>query len=94
MRKFYIICYSEVELVLKKLAFLLLLIGVSVMLYGNLPAQRISSCERQGATAGVCTAVEWDNEQLNFLPQYNPENAKTIAVLQRQLSGARATVKS
>lgn len=94
MRKFYKICYSEVELVLKKLVFLLLLTGVSAMLYGNLPAQRISDCESLGANEDVCTAVEWDNEKLNFLPQYNPENLKTIAALQQSGAGKRATVKS
>ncbi|HHP8476510.1 TPA: hypothetical protein ACSI6R_005022 [Klebsiella aerogenes] len=79
---------------MKKLAYLLLLIGVSAMLYGNLPAQRISSCESQGATVGVCAMVEWDSEKLNFLPQYNPENHEIIAVLQQQDAGERATIKS
>ncbi|WP_433680231.1 hypothetical protein [Klebsiella aerogenes] len=79
---------------MKKLAYLLLLIGVSAMLYGNLPAQRISRGESQGATVGVCAMVEWDSEKLNFLPQYNPENHKIIAVLQQQDAGERATIKS
>ncbi|BBV76644.1 hypothetical protein STW0522RAO56_26980 [Raoultella planticola] len=29
-------------------------------------------------------AAEWDNERINLLPGYNPENIKAIAVLQAQ----------
>lgn len=94
MRKFDIICYSEVELVLKKIAFLLLLAGVSAMLYGNFPAQRIISCEKQGVGEGVCTAVEWDNEKLSLLPQYNPDNLKVITVLQQENSRDNVAIKS
>ena len=94
MRKFYIICYSDVESVLKKLAFILLLIGVSAMLYDNLPAQRIRGCDSLGATEGGCAAVEWDTEKLNFLPSYNPESLKTIVVLQQKADGKRAIIKS
>jgi hypothetical protein len=94
MRKFDIICYFEVELVLKKIAFLLLLTGVSAMLYGNFPAQRITGCENQGVNEGVCTAVEWDNEKLNLLPKYNPENIKSIAAQQQENAGNHAVIKS
>ena len=27
----------------------------------------------------VCAAAEWDSEQMNFLPHYNPELNKVIA---------------
>lgn len=94
MRKFDIICYSEVELVLKTIAFLLLLAGVSAMLYGNFPAQRITNCENQGVSEGVCTAIEWDSEKLNLIPKYNPENIRALVVLQHDNAVDSAIIKS
>ncbi|WP_143967211.1 hypothetical protein [Raoultella terrigena] len=82
MRKFVIICYFEVDFVLKNIAFFVLVACASAILYGNLPAQRVLDCEQQGASEAVCLSAEWDNEKVNPLPAYNPENLKAIAVLQ------------
>jgi hypothetical protein len=45
----------------------------TAILYGNLPARRISLCEQQGVSESICMAAEWDNEKINLLPGYNPE---------------------
>lgn len=82
MRTFVIFCYFDVDLVLKKIAFFLSVACATAILYGNLPAQRISGCEKQGASEPVCMAAEWDSEKINLLPAYNPENLKAIAVRQ------------
>ncbi|WP_374756746.1 hypothetical protein [Raoultella terrigena] len=82
MRKFVIICYFEVDFVLKNIAFFLLVACASAILYGNLPAQRVLGCEKQGASEAVCLSAEWDSEKVNPLPTYNPENLKAMAVLQ------------
>jgi hypothetical protein len=82
MRKFVIICYCEVDFVLKNIAFFLLVACASAILYGNLPAQRVLGCEKQGASEAVCLSAEWDSEKVNPLPAYNPENLKAMAVLQ------------
>ncbi|HHG8774859.1 TPA: hypothetical protein ACPYU1_004298 [Raoultella planticola] len=95
MRTFVIICYFDVDLVLKNIAFFLPVACAAAILYGNLPAQRISGCERQGASEAVCVAAEWDNEKVNLLPQYNPDNIKAIAVQREQAlsqTGADNTV--
>ncbi|MGN2425503.1 hypothetical protein [Klebsiella electrica] len=84
MRTFVIVCYFDVDLVLKKIAFFLPVACATAILYGHLPAQRISLCEQQGVSEPICMAVEWDNERINLLPGYNPENIKAIAVLQAQ----------
>ncbi|MGE0970627.1 hypothetical protein ACQFN5_12850 [Klebsiella sp. WOUb02] len=82
MRTFVIICYFEVDFVLKNIAFFLLVAGASGILYGNLPAQRVLSCEKQGASEAVCLSAEWDSEKVNPLPAYNPEYLKATAVSQ------------
>lgn len=84
MRTFVIICYFDVDLVLKKIAFFLSVACATVILYGNLPARRISLCEQQGVSESVCTAAEWDNEKVNLLPGYDPEYMKANAELQAQ----------
>jgi hypothetical protein len=56
----------------------------TAILYGNLPARRISLCEQQGVSESVCMAAEWDNEKVNLLPGYNPEYMKANAELQAQ----------
>ncbi|VEC78093.1 Uncharacterised protein [Raoultella ornithinolytica] len=56
----------------------------TAILYGNLPARRISLCEQQGVSESVCTAAEWDNEKVNLLPGYDPEYMKANAELQAQ----------
>ncbi|MQK22121.1 hypothetical protein EI013_27525, partial [Escherichia coli] len=76
MRTFVIICYFDVDLVLKKIAFFLSVACATAILYGNLPARRISLCEQQGVSESVCTAAEWDNEKVNLLPGYDPEYMK------------------
>ncbi|WP_227697825.1 MULTISPECIES: hypothetical protein [unclassified Raoultella] len=82
MRKFVIICYFEVDFVLKNIAFFVLVACASAILYGNLPAQRVLGCEKQGASEAVCLSAEWDSEKVNPLPAYNPDNLKAMAVLQ------------
>lgn len=82
MRTFVIICYCEVDFVLKNIAFFLLVATASAILYGNLPAQRVLDCEKQGASEAVCLSAEWDSEKVNPLPEYNPDNLKATAVLQ------------
>lgn len=84
MRTFVIICYFDVDLVLKKIAFFLSVACATAILYGNLPARRISLCEQQGVSESVCTAAEWDNEKVNLLPGYDPEYMKANAELQTQ----------
>ena len=84
MRTFVIICYFDVDLVLKKIAFFLSVACATAMVYGNLPARRISLCEQQGVSESVCTAAEWDNEKVNLLPGYDPEYMKANAELQAQ----------
>ena len=84
MRTFVIICYFDVDLVLKKLAFFLSVACATAILYGNLPARRISLCEQQGVSESVCTAAEWDNEKVNLLPGYDPEYMKANSELQAQ----------
>ncbi|HHS9766213.1 TPA: hypothetical protein ACTW94_001511 [Raoultella ornithinolytica] len=84
MRTFVIICYFDVDLVLKKIAFFLSVACATAILYGNLPARRISLCEQQGVSESVCTAAEWDNEKVNLLPGYDPEYMKANAELQAQ----------
>lgn len=84
MRTFVIICYFDVDLVLKKIAFVLSVACATAILYGNLPARRISLCEQQGVSESVCTAAEWDNEKVNLLPGYDPEYMKANAELQAQ----------
>ena len=84
MRTFVIICYFDVDLVLKKIAFFLSVACATAILYGNLPARRISLCEQQGVSESVCTAAEWDNEKVNLLPGYDPEYMKSNAELQTQ----------
>ena len=84
MRTFVIICYFDVDLVLKKIAFFLTVACATAILYGNLPARRISLCEQQGVSESVCTAAEWDNEKVNLLPGYDPEYMKANAELQAQ----------
>ena len=84
MRTFVIICYFDVDLVLKKIAFFLSVACAAAILYGNLPARRISLCEQQGVSESVCTAAEWDNEKVNLLPGYDPEYMKANAELQAQ----------
>ncbi|HHZ9762539.1 TPA: hypothetical protein ACWOGE_001631 [Raoultella ornithinolytica] len=84
MRTFVIICYFDVDLVLKKIAFFLSVACATAILYGNLPARRISLCEQQGVSESVCTAAEWDNEKVNLLPGYDPEYMKANAKLQAQ----------
>ena len=86
MRTFVIICYFDVDLVLKKIAFFLSVACATAILYGNLPARRISLCEQQGVSESVCTAAEWDNEKVNLLPGYDPEYMKANAELQAQTS--------
>ncbi|MDV1092147.1 hypothetical protein RZQ20_07565 [Raoultella ornithinolytica] len=84
MRTFVIICYFDVDLVLKKIAFFLSVACATAILYGNLPARRISLCEQQGVSESVCTAAEWDNEKVNLLPGYDPEYMKANAELEAQ----------
>ncbi|EMM2469032.1 hypothetical protein R7S55_002941 [Raoultella ornithinolytica] len=84
MRTFVIICYFDVDLVLKKIAFFLSVACATAILYGNLPARRISLCEQQGVSESVCTAAEWDNEKVNLLPGHDPEYMKANAELQAQ----------
>lgn len=84
MRTFVIICYFDVDIVLKKIAFFLSVACATAILYGNLPARRISLCEQQGVSESVCTAAEWDNEKVNLLPGYDPEYMKANAELQAQ----------
>ncbi|HAT1616336.1 TPA: hypothetical protein I8Y09_003058 [Raoultella ornithinolytica] len=84
MRTFVIICYFDVDLVLNKIAFFLSVACATAILYGNLPARRISLCEQQGVSESVCTAAEWDNEKINLLPGYDPEYMKANAELQAQ----------
>lgn len=84
MRTFVIICYFDVDLVLKKIAFFLSVACATAILYGNLPARRISLCEQQGVSESVCTAAEWDNEKVNLLHGYDPEYMKANAELQAQ----------
>ena len=84
MRTFVIICYFDFDLVLKKIAFFLSVACATAILYGNLPARRISLCEQQGVSESVCTAAEWDNEKVNLLPGYDPEYMKANAELQAQ----------
>ncbi|HAT3647678.1 hypothetical protein AAHE03_07290 [Raoultella ornithinolytica] len=84
MRTFVIICYFDIDLVLKKIAFFLSVACATAILYGNLPARRISLCEQQGVSESVCTAAEWDNEKVNLLPGYDPEYMKANAELQAQ----------
>lgn len=84
MRTFVIISYFDVDLVLKKIAFFLSVACATAILYGNLPARRISLCEQQGVSESVCTAAEWDNEKVNLLPGYDPEYMKANAELQAQ----------
>lgn len=84
MRTFVIICYFDVDLVLKKIAFFLSVACATAILYGNLPARRISLCEQQGVSESVCTAAELDNEKVNLLPGYDPEYMKANAELQAQ----------
>lgn len=84
MRTFVIIYYFDVDLVLKKIAFFLSVACATAILYGNLPARRISLCEQQGVSESVCTAAEWDNEKVNLLPGYDPEYMKANAELQAQ----------
>ena len=84
MRTFVIICYFDVDLVLKKIAFFLSVACATAILQGNLPARRISLCEQQGVSESVCTAAEWDNEKVNLLPGYDPEYMKANAELQAQ----------
>ncbi|MEB7859590.1 hypothetical protein NGK12_03220 [Raoultella ornithinolytica] len=84
MRTFVIICYFDVDLVLKKIAFFLSVACATAILYGNLPARRISLCEQQGVSESVCTAAGWDNEKVNLLPGYDPEYMKANAELQAQ----------
>ena len=84
MRTFVIICYFDVDLVLKKIAFFLSVACATAILYGNLPARRISLCEQQGVSESVCTAAELDNEKVNLLPGYDPEYMKSNAELQTQ----------
>ena len=64
---------------MKILAFILLAIGAVTLSYGNAPAKRIQGCESAGVGQAVCAAAEWDSEQMNFLPHYNPELNKVIA---------------
>ena len=84
MRTFVIICYFDVDLVLKKKAFFLSVACATAILYGNLPARRISLCEQQGGSESICMAAEWDNEKVNLLPGYDPEYMKANAELQAQ----------
>ncbi|WP_391560964.1 hypothetical protein ACRAOD_13380 [Raoultella ornithinolytica] len=76
---------------MKKIAFFLSVACATAILYGNLPARRISLCEQQGVSESVCTAAEWDNEKVNLLPGYDPEYMKANAELQAQ-TGADKTV--
>ncbi|WP_404692160.1 hypothetical protein [Raoultella ornithinolytica] len=69
---------------MKKIAFFLSVACATAILYGNLPARRISLCEQQGVSESVCTAAEWDNEKVNPLPGYDPEYMKANAELQAQ----------
>ncbi|EPU1042570.1 hypothetical protein ACVUNM_000485 [Raoultella ornithinolytica] len=69
---------------MKKKAFFLSVACATAILYGNLPARRISLCEQQGVSESVCTAAEWDNEKVNLLPGYDPEYMKANAELQAQ----------
>ncbi|EPJ6135644.1 hypothetical protein PUU81_001560 [Raoultella ornithinolytica] len=69
---------------MKKIAFFLSVACATTILYGNLPARRISLCEQQGVSESVCTAAEWDNEKVNLLPGYDPEYMKANAELQAQ----------
>ncbi|WP_411193673.1 hypothetical protein ACHQIS_13690 [Raoultella ornithinolytica] len=69
---------------MKKVAFFLSVACATAILYGNLPARRISLCEQQGVSESVCTAAEWDNEKVNLLPGYDPEYMKANAELQAQ----------
>ncbi|MGO2251071.1 MAG: hypothetical protein ACTH6L_08555 [Raoultella ornithinolytica] len=69
---------------MKKIAFFLSVACATAILYGNLPARRISLCEQQGVSESVCTAAEWDNEKVNLLPGYDPEYMKANAELQTQ----------
>ncbi|EIV7252087.1 MULTISPECIES: hypothetical protein [Klebsiella] len=64
---------------MKILAFILLAIGAVTLSYGNAPAKRIQGCESAGVGQAVCAAAEWDSEQMNCLPHYNPELNKVIA---------------
>lgn len=84
MRTFVIICYFDVDLVLKKIAFFLSVACATAMVYGKLPARHISLCEQQGVSESICAAAEWDNEKINLLPDYNPEYIKANAELQAQ----------
>ncbi|WP_407719662.1 hypothetical protein [Raoultella ornithinolytica] len=69
---------------MKKIAFFLSVACATAILYGNLPARRISLCEQQGVSESVCTAAEWDNEKVNLLSGYDPEYMKANAELQAQ----------
>ncbi|WP_394817216.1 hypothetical protein [Raoultella ornithinolytica] len=69
---------------MKKIAFFLSVACATAILYGNLPARRISLCEQQGVSESVCTAAEWDNEKVNLLPGYDPEYMKANAELEAQ----------
>ncbi|WP_370453874.1 hypothetical protein [Raoultella sp. BIGb0399] len=84
MRPFIIICYFNVELVLKKIVFLLSVACATALLYGHLPAQHIRGCEQQGASEAICVAAEWDSEKVNLLPKYDPDYNRVIAVQQAQ----------
>ena len=79
MRPFIIICYFNVELVLKKIVFLMTVACATVLLYGYSPAQHIRGCEQQGASEAICVAAEWDSEKINLLPKYNPDYNRVIA---------------
>lgn len=63
----------------KTFAFILLAIGILTLSYGNAPAKRIQSCENTGVEQAVCAAAEWDSENVNVLPRYNPSLNKEIA---------------
>ena len=64
---------------MKIFAFILLAIGAVALSYGNAPAKRIQSCEKMGVGQAVCAAAEWDSENVNVLPRYNPSLNKEIA---------------
>lgn len=84
VRPFIIICYFNVELVLKKIVFLLSVACATALLYGYSPAQHIRGCEQQGASEAICVAAEWDSEKVNLLPEYDPDYNRVIAVQQTQ----------
>ena len=58
MRTFVIICYFDVDLVLKKIAFFLSVACATAMVYGNLPARHISLCEQQGVSESICAGSD------------------------------------